>query len=393
MLDAVIRHADLLARIDLLTPRRRLVGPVARRLPHCRPPVRWFYEEVHSASELDLTFPYCEQSPKAWLLPPRETLFVYEKGENGARGRFALRPAAAPEPLALIGVHPCDLHGILLLDRVFEQGYRDEQYLARREQALIVGLDCPRPCASGVFCHDMHCNEAEHGFDAMLYPLFGARHGLAINDPAYAEETAPAGPYRQRARPAAIDASALFGVRFGTPAGRKWLLGDPGGAVCRRPTAEDQKALTAYRVAKHAAMRSILSSSFEELPALLGRSYDSLLWEATARRCYSCGSCNLVCPTCYCFDIRDESRIEGGGARERTWDGCMLRGFAEVAGGHNFRAQPAQRLRHRLFRKGKWLFEQTGLAGCVGCARCDRACTARISSVDVYNQLAEEAQP
>jgi len=73
----------------------------------------------------------------------------------------------------------------------------------------------------------------------------------------------------------------------------------------------------------------------------------------------------------------------------RTWDGCQLKTFAVVAGAHNFRSKTASRLRHRIYRKGKWVKEREGIPGCVGCARCDRACTAKISSVEIYNQLAE----
>jgi hypothetical protein len=115
------------------------------------------------------------------------------------------------------------------------------------------------------------------------------------------------------------------------------------------------------------------------------------LWEATARRCYSCASCNLSCPTCYCFDVEDELDMTlAAGARRRTWDGCQLKNFAVVAGNHNFRAKAASRLRHRIYRKALWIEQRSRAPGCVGCARCDRACTAKINSVEIYNQLAEE---
>jgi Fe-S-cluster-containing hydrogenase component 2 len=127
--------------------------------------------------------------------------------------------------------------------------------------------------------------------------------------------------------------------------------------------------------------------------ALAERSYRSPVWESEAQRCYSCGSCNLVCPTCYCFDIQDENDLPvDTGVRERCWDACMLRDFALVAGNHNFRPQAAQRLRHRVLRKMAWIEGRTGLAGCVGCGRCDRACTARISIVEIMKRLAQEGE-
>jgi formate hydrogenlyase subunit 6/NADH:ubiquinone oxidoreductase subunit I len=209
----------------------------------------------------------------------------------------------------------------------------------------------------------MEANAAEDGFDIMLYPIPGPEGTGDCADPRY-------------------------GVIFGTKEGREWLLYS---RRCNVPTAADERALDGYIEKKAVAFRHALRTKVAELPDLLGRSYDSLLWEATARRCYSCGSCNLVCPTCYCFNIYDEVDMTlTGGERKREWDGCQLRDFAIVAGGHNFRPKAASRLRNRIFRKARWIEERSGVRGCVGCARCDRACTAKINSVEVYNQLAEE---
>lgn len=359
MLDRVVGHRDLLELIDALRQDWRLIGPVAHAEPMCDPPVRFFYEPVARAQDMDLRFTYCVQGPKRFLLPARETLFEFSS-ENGG---FAARPRYDTEPLALVGVHPCDIHAIQLLDHVFHAEVRDEHYLARREQTFLVGLDCASPCTDGVFCRDMHCNAADSGFDVMLYPL-------------------------DRARPAGDE--DRYGVVFGSDSGRAWMSAEP--QRTRSPSARDERDLATYQKRKDTRFPFALRTRLEELPDLLTRSYDSLLWEATARRCYSCGSCNLTCPTCYCFDIEDVNSLEpGAGTRERSWDGCQLTEFALVAGGHNFRPKAAQRLRHRIYRKGMWIQQRTGLPGCVGCARCDRACTARIHSVAVYNQLAEEA--
>jgi formate hydrogenlyase subunit 6/NADH:ubiquinone oxidoreductase subunit I len=41
-----------------------------------------------------------------------------------------------------------------------------------------------------------------------------------------------------------------------------------------------------------------------------------------------------------------------------------------------------------MFRKGKYILEQTGRVGCVGCGRCDRACIAAISIRETFVQIA-----
>jgi formate hydrogenlyase subunit 6/NADH:ubiquinone oxidoreductase subunit I len=364
LLDGVITRTALLTRIDALAATHELIGPVLQVEPQCHPPRRFFYRPVSSASQIALDFDYCVYSPKSALLPPRETLLLFDAQTR----RFNAAQDNGHRPRALIGVHPCDLHAIRTLDEVFSRDHADEPYLARRRNTLIVGIDCARPCTPGVFCHDMKTNEAETGFDVMLYPL--VRRGDASDPP---------------------DIGPEYGIVFGTAAGRTWLEGG-GEDVVRPATERDEEDYHAYRQRKEHAFPQVLHTRRAELPALLEKSYDSLVWEVTGQRCYSCGSCNLVCPTCYCFDVQDQAALPPDQiARERLWDSCMLRDFALVAGNHNFRGKVAERLRHRVMRKGAWIEKRTGRAGCVGCARCDRACTAKISIAEIFNQLAEEA--
>jgi sulfhydrogenase subunit beta (sulfur reductase) len=348
MLDRIVERTDLLKLIDELSRERTIIGPVPRE-------ERYFYEAVRSVRELDLGFNYCVYGPRAFLFPPTETLFRFKTGD----GSFSATPVLEHRPQAFVGVHPCDIHAIRLLDRVFSREHRDEHYLGRRAATFIIGIDCPKACTAGVFCADMKANDATEGFDIMCYPLSGQDSG-----------------------------TPSYGVVFGTPAGREWVLYNQAG---RAPSVADERAFKRYQQEKEAAFERRIPYDVDTLPGLLDRSYDSLLWEATARRCYSCGSCNLSCPTCYCFNVYDELDMTlAAGERKREWDGCQLTNFAMVAGEHNFRSKASSRLRHRIYRKGKWIREREGLSGCVGCARCDRACTAKINSVEIYNQLAEE---
>ncbi|MBL8879535.1 MAG: 4Fe-4S dicluster domain-containing protein [Phycisphaerales bacterium] len=352
----IVTHDELIERIDALGRERRLIGPVAREAPGCHPPLRYFYEHVTRAAQLSLDFDYCVYGPKAFVLPPRETLFRFDR----SAGTFVATPIMDAQPTALVGAHPCDLHGLRLLDAVFQNDRPDEQYRARRSALFVVGIDCARPCDARATCADWGTNRVVGGCDVMLYA-----------DPRNC------GNNRRNAQ---------YAVEFCSEAGRTWL-GDAGRAD------DDAVAVSAgYHARKDAAFTRRLSASVEQLPALVRASYDSHIWEKHAARCYSCGSCNLVCPTCYCFDIQDDCDFNGaGGSRQREWDACMLPDFAVVAGGHNFRLLAAQRLRHRVMRKAAWIQQRTGLSACVGCGRCDRACTASISLIDMLNEAAQEA--
>ncbi|HYW77957.1 MAG TPA: 4Fe-4S dicluster domain-containing protein, partial [Thermoguttaceae bacterium] len=129
------------------------------------------------------------------------------------------------------------------------------------------------------------------------------------------------------------------------------------------------------------------------LPKLLGKAYDHAVWEERAKTCFSCGSCNQVCPTCYCFNVQDDVNWDfKTGKRERAWDGCLLDGFTKVAGEHEFRNQRADRFRHRLYRKAKYVPEKIGgQIACVGCGRCVSACLPDIANpVSVYNVLIDD---
>lgn len=363
MFSGVIHRTDFFTRVRELAHTHRIIGPVARSEPSCTPPIRYFYESVTEPTQLALDFTYCVQGPKAVVLPPRETLLQFDRTAHTFRAAAKFDPT----PTALIGVHPCDIHGIELLDCVFSQDIADEHYAARRRNLLIVGIDCLKPCTPSAFCADMETNAAATGFDVMLYPLPAADSG----DPGCVDE---------------------YGVSFGTDTGRAWLAGGVLSAV-RPATADDERRAAIYAAKKQASFPRRLSVNRSELAGVLEHSYDAPLWDETGQRCYSCGSCNLVCPTCYCFDVLDDPDVTGASAtRERVWDGCMLHDFALAAGGHNFRPGAGQRLRHRIYRKAAWIEQRTGLRGCVGCARCDRACTAHISIVEILNQLTGEAE-
>ena len=152
----------------------------------------------------------------------------------------------------------------------------------------------------------------------------------------------------------------------------------------------DEHAIENMERRKHVVQdEAHLSMPGKDLPAFLKKQQQSKVIDRRADRCFSCGSCVLVCPTCYCFHVEEEVDLSlQAGRRTRTWDGCMMEGFASAAGGHNFRETPANRLRHRILRKGKYLPEHFHLPGCVGCGRCAQACVADIASpLEIINEM------
>jgi len=100
----------------------------------------------------------------------------------------------------------------------------------------------------------------------------------------------------------------------------------------------------------------------------------------------------MVCPTCYCFDVFDELTLDmQTGEKKRHWDSCQVAPFTEVAGAEIFRKETSSRVRHRIYRKFKYITDHYGRPFCVGCGRCIRACPAKISISEVVNDLARKA--
>jgi len=159
-------------------------------------------------------------------------------------------------------------------------------------------------------------------------------------------------------------------------------------AQTRLAEPEDISRLNAVLNEKWPRFSYRLDFDVSDLPSLLSVSMKSSIWAQLGERCLACASCTNVCPTCYCFDVRDEVEIDlQHGQRVRVWDSCQLDEFATVAGGHNFRKSKAMRQRHRFMRKGKYIYDAYGYMGCVGCGRCARACLVNINPVSVFNEL------
>jgi ferredoxin len=305
--------------------------------------------EVEVAWEYDLAY----NTLKRFVLPPKEDLIRFRLDDLNAE------PVIESRPQLLFGVHPYDIKAMNQLDQLMETGSMDVNYRARRDATRVFGLH-PQTIAPTSFWASMDAAGVDFGFDL----------------------------YWTKISPAA------FLVEVGSAQGEEMLTqGKKHHFQLSTPAEREAARREKNRIAALSARRG-LNFPWQETPKVLSRSWDSPLWEERARTCLSCGSCVLVCPTCYCFDVQEEvDDLLQTGRRYRAWDGCMLAGFASIAGGHNFRSSAWQRYRHRYFRKGKYIFDKIGELGCIGCGRCVQACTADIANpMAIFNTLWEEQQ-
>ncbi len=300
---------------------------------------------MHIAWDYDLAY-----TPlKRFFLPPREDLISFDLPS------YKAEPVIQAPKQLLFGVHPYDIKAINQLDQLMSTDSVDVNYQARRDNTVIFGME-PAQVADTSFWAGVDASRVDLGYD-----LFWTR----------------------------ISPEAFL-VQVGSAQGEKMIQMNQG--VDKASAAEKEAARRVHLKMVAKADKLSLGFSWRQVPGTMAKFFKhQLYWQEKAKTCLSCGSCNLVCPTCYCFDIQDEvdDKLEQG-RRYRQWDGCMLEGFARIAGGHNFRPTPWERYRHRYMRKGKYIYDKIGELGCVGCGRCVRACTARIANPkEVFQEIWE----
>ncbi len=284
-------------------------------------------------------------SLKTFFFPQPETLLEYS-ARPGDEGAYVPRPVKekARERI-ILGVRPCDARSVLLNSLPFAD---DPYFKAKKDTTLIVGFTCKQPCST-CFCSwaggspmdtegmDIAMTRVEGGYlaDILTKKGEGLVDHLLDNREASPEEKEQLKTLREQAQ-------------GGT--------GSEGGPA---------------EILKKKNLMDLYNAPF---------------WQGLADSCINCGACTFLCPTCYCFDIQDET-IKGKGRRIRYWDSCMFPLFTQHASGHNPRSQKVQRVRNRFMHKLKYFPERFGPLSCVGCGRCIRECPVNIDIREVMRDL------
>jgi len=283
---------------------------------------------------------------KRFLFPPR--IRLWRARLNGGGTPSVEEEPLDETPLAFIGVRSCELHAIEIQDRVFVGGkHVDRDYAARREGAFIVAVNCFEPGGT-CFCTSMGTGpKVQAGYDLALTELLDGEH--------------------------------RFLVEAGSERGIEVLAELPG----RR--AVDADLDDAAASVEAAAGRMGRTMETFDIRDLLARNLEHPRWDEVATRCLTCGNCTLVCPTCFCSAVEDETDLSGQEAeRFRVWDNCFSVDYSYIHGGS---IRPSGRSRYRQWmthKLGTW-FDQFGSSGCVGCGRCITWCPV---GIDITEEVA-----
>jgi ferredoxin len=361
-------HDELQRLIDALRQGgRRVLGPVVRE-------GALLWDEIARVSDLPVGW-RDEQAPGAYRLrrnggaavfgvvnghagvkphvfTPREPLLRIQS--DGPGSEFQAAPELPPvEPTALLGVRACDLAALAIQDRIFlHDRFPDPHYAARRASLFLVAVGCTRAVAT-CFCTSTRTGpEPQAGYDLAL------------------TELAPG------------DGAAGFVVRAGSEPGRA-LVAELQLAPAGPEELERERA--GFDACERSMQRSL---PLDGLRDLLYANLRHPRWDAVAECCLSCGNCTMVCPTCFCHDVRDEPSLDARESlRVRSWSSCFDPDHAQVHG-LNFRPHTRERYRQWLVHKLAGWVDQFEVSGCVGCGRCVTWCPVGIDLTEEVAAIA-----
>lgn len=247
-----------------------------------------------------------------------------------------------PKPLSkslfVVGFTAQDADCLKFIDRFYSENYRDDIYFNKRDGAVIV-------CVSG------RC-----GADGEFLKIAGKNCDLElISD------------------------------------GRNYLLAiytDTGKAVAERAggVEADGSLLQQLQKESDALSNDDLELIQKASKLLLEEKVPDEFWATISDRCIACTSCNLVCPTCTCFDVFDR-KFDDKTRRYRIWDSCQLDGFMREASGHNPMGTENLRTRRRIHHKLAADPTRWDQITCMLCGRCDDVCPTGIGIKAVCKEM------
>ena len=295
-------------------------------------PVNGNFRRVTDPKGINLNGQNTQRSPKELFFPQRETVFAYKKGDRGEGEKPAFE-----EKRVILGIRPCDVKGMLLLDKLFDnEDYRDPYYIEKREATTIIGIACNTPQET-CFCTSLGIQpDSKEGMDVLLTEV---RDGyLATGISKKGEE----------------------------------LISGLSDAKGNEKIKEVKKPSTSF--------------SIENLSAKLSERFEDEVWAKISEKCLGCAACTYLCPTCHCFDVQDEVVGEEG-RRIRLWDSCQFPLFTRHTSGHNPREKNMERMRNRIMHKFSYFVNIFGETACVGCGRCIQNCPVNFDVREVIDKI------
>ena len=339
-----IKSSDFNQFIDNILLQLPVIAPVSKG-------DFFVFDFLQTSADIRLDYDLTILPPKKAFFPPQQVILRFNNGK--------FEGTVNAKKQVLFGVHPYDIKAIDQTDFLFTENYEDINYTAYRNATTLIGSNI-QTVAKRAFWSTIGDEVPAKGHDAFL---------TRLNDDGYLFEV-----FSEKGHEL---------LSFGL-----FLL------------ATELQITQAIEINESIKTQcpEQLNYSQDEMAKTIRQSFNKIaLWDELAKDCFSCGSCNTTCPTCYCFNIEDSWNIDQqSGQRTRYWDSCMTEDFAKISSANgqseNFRDSTGARMRHRIMRKVVYLNDKLGSQACVGCGRCSIACTADIADpVMIINRIMEDA--
>jgi len=268
------------------------------------------------------------------LFPAKEYFFRKREVVFNFTGNKITIPKPKVAKRAFFGLRKCDLNAIKHQDLVYSGDADDPYYNAARKNSYLIGYHCNPPPSKYCFCGSMDLVDF---FDLMFY-----------------------------------EKDDYFYIEIGSDKGREL-------AKKYSKYFSEARALTLQERKIHGADK-LLKDDISGL-------YDNPKWKKGVDDCLSCSACTALCPTCYCFEMKDELKTPDSGERVRGWSSCQLPSFTRVAGDFVFRKEREHRFKHRIYHQLDYFKKKYGIHLCVGCGRCIEGCPTKIDFVQIINEM------
>ncbi len=274
--------------------------------------------------------------PKRYFLPPEEDLLRYSRKKSILGGeKDTLETVENGKKKVILGMRMCDVSAVSKMDKFFREGINDPYYEERRENIFIIAMKCRSEENDNCFCSSFDIKDPE-------YDLFLER------------------------------TEDGFIVDVGSKKGNSLI---------------DKKI---FKASVREAKKDLPDCSLKLKTSAVNR--HSKNWDRYSAKCLSCSACNVVCPTCSCFDIKDYPDLDlKSGTRKRIWDYCQSADYTKVAGNHIFRQGRNERFKHRLMCKFSYMMRTIEEITCTGCGRCVTVCPTDVCNIpDILSDINEQ---
>ena len=282
--------------------------------------------------------------------PVKGFFFPAQEGVGAYPAAKPLEPGAPKR--AIVGAKGCDLAALKSYDAVFGGDVKDDFYLTKRQNTLLIAADCPEP-AETCWCTVLGGKPWPHeGFDLALAAVEGG-----------------------------------YVVEVGSEPG-KALFEKSRGFFTPATGAQVQQREAARRGAESKLKDANAGYQVKESRQKLVKRQDRAgQWAEGVSTCVECGACLFACPTCHCFLLHDYPAGQGTATRAKAWDACIYGGYHLMAGGGSPRADLVKRFRNRWLHKFDYFVDSFGLEACSGCGRCISGCPGKIDLRKVIKSM------